>query len=91
MTDISEINRAIISGNFTNDQLTSIGDAIRFARAQLGQQNKYTLRVGTKVKFTSSRSGMEVTGDVQKINRKFVIVKSGVTNWRVPASMLSAA
>jgi hypothetical protein len=91
MTDISEINRAIISGNFTNDQLTSIGDAIRFARAQLGQQNKYTLRVGTKVKFTSSRTGMEVSGDVQKINRKFVIVKSGVTNWRVPASMLSAA
>jgi hypothetical protein len=91
MTDISEINRAIISGNFTNDQLTSIGDAIRFARAQLGQQNKYTLRVGTKVKFTSSRTGMEVSGDVQKINRKFVIVKSGVTNWRVPASMLSVA
>jgi len=91
MTDISEINRAIISGNFTNDQLTSIGDAIRFARAQLGQQNKYTLRVGTKVKFTSSRTGMEVTGDVQKINRKFVIVKSGMTNWRVPASMLSVA
>jgi hypothetical protein len=91
MTDISAINGAIISGNFTNDQLTSIGDAIRFARAQLGQQNKYTLRVGTKVKFTSSRTGMEVSGDVQKINRKFVIVKSGVTNWRVPASMLSAA
>ena len=91
MTEISAINGAILAGNFTNDQLNSIGDAIRFARAQLGQQNKYTLRVGTKVKFTSSRSGMEVTGDVQKINRKFVIVKSGVTNWRVPASMLSAA
>jgi hypothetical protein len=71
--------------------LNSIGDAIRFARAQLGQQNKYTLRVGTKVKFTSSRTGMEVSGDVQKINRKFIIVKSGMTNWRVPASMLSAA
>ena len=91
MTDISAINGAILAGNFTNDQLTSIGDAIRFARAQLGQQNKYTLRVGTKVKFTSSRTGMEVSGDVQKINRKFIIVKSGVTNWRVPASMLSAA
>jgi hypothetical protein len=91
MTDISAINGAILAGNFTNDQLTSIGDAIRFARAQLGQQNKYTLRVGTKVKFTSSRTGMEVSGDVQKINRKFIIVKSGMTNWRVPASMLSAA
>ena len=91
MTEISAINGAILAGNFTNEQLNSIGDAIRFARAQLGQQTKYTLSVGTKVKFTSSRSGMEVTGDVQKINRKFVIVKSGMTNWRVPASMLSVA
>ena len=91
MLSIQEINSAIIAGNFTNDQLTSISDAVRFARTQIAQQTKYTLRVGTKVKFTSSRSGMEVTGDVQKINRKFVIVKSGVTNWRVPASMLAAA
>jgi hypothetical protein len=91
MLAIQEINSAIIAGNFTNDQLTSISDAVRFARAQLGQQTKYTLSVGTKVKFTSSRTGMEVSGDVQKINRKFIIVKSGMTNWRVPASMLSAA
>ena len=91
MLSIQEINSAIIAGNFTNDQLTSISDAVRFARAQLGQQTKYTLSVGTKVKFTSSRTGMEVSGDVQKINRKFVIVKSGMTNWRVPANMLSAA
>jgi len=92
MTDISEINRAIISGNFTNDQLTSIIDAVKFARAQIAQQNKYTLTVGTKVKFTNSRSGMVIIGDVQKINRKFVIVKTGPLNtWRVPANMLSAA
>ena len=91
MLSIQEINSAIIAGNFTNDQLTSISDAVRFARTQIAQQTKYTLRVGTKVKFNSSRSGMEVTGDVQKINRKFIIVKSGMTNWRVPANMLSAA
>ena len=92
MTDISEINRAILAGNFTNDQLTSISDAIRFARAQIAQKNKYTLTVGTKVKFTNSRNGMVITGDVQKINRKFVIVKTGPFNtWRVPANMLSAA
>jgi hypothetical protein len=92
MTDISEINRAIISGNFTNDQLTSIIDAVKFARAQIMQKNKNTLTVGTKVKFTNSRNGMVITGDVQKINRKFVIVKTGPLNtWRVPANMLSAA
>jgi hypothetical protein len=89
--NIKQINTAIMQGDLTNEELNSIGDAIRFARAQLGQQNKYTLRVGTKVKFTNSRSGMVMTGDVQKINRKFVIVNTGVTNWRVPASMLSAA
>ena len=92
MTEISAINSAIISGNFTNDQLTSITDAIKFARAQIAQKNKYTLTVGTKVKFTNSRTGMVITGDVQKINRKFVIVKTGPLNtWRVPANMLSAA
>jgi hypothetical protein len=92
MNDISAINGAILAGNFTDAQLNSIGDAIRFARAQLGQQTKYTLKVGTKVKFTSNRTGITLTGDVQKINRKFVIVRTGPVNtWRVPANMLSAA
>jgi hypothetical protein len=94
MTDISAINSAILAGNFTNDQLTSIGDAIRFARAQLAQVNKYTLTVGTKVKFHSSRSGKTIQGTVQKVNRKFIIVREQGTlagTWRVPANMLSAA
>jgi hypothetical protein len=91
MTDISEINRAILSGNFTNDQLISIGDAIKFARGQIAQKNKYTLTVGTKVQFTSTRTGQTVMGNVEKVNRKFIIVRSGMTNWRVPASMLQAS
>ena len=91
MTDISEINRAIISGNFTNDQLTSIIDAVKFARAQIAQQNKYTLTIGTKVKFTNSRTGMTVVGNVRKVAIKFITVDTGQTLWRVPASMLSAA
>jgi hypothetical protein len=91
MTDISEINRAILSGNFTNDQLISIGDAIKFARGQIAQKNKYTLTVGTKVQFTSTRTGQTVMGNVEKVNRKFIIVRSGMTNWRVPANMLQAS
>ena len=91
MTAISEINRAILSGNFTNDQLISIGDAIKFARAQIAQKNKYTLTVGTKVQFTSTRTGQTVMGNVEKVNRKFIIVRSGMTNWRVPANMLQAS
>jgi len=95
--NISEINRSIIAGSFTNDELTSIGDAIKFARAQLANKNKFTLVKGSKVKFTNSRSGGIVIGTVEKVNRKFIIVREQNpssmfgTNWRVPASMLSAA
>jgi len=32
-----------------------------------------------------------VTGKVDKINRKFVIVNAGFTRWRVPANMLEVA
>jgi hypothetical protein len=95
--NISEINRSIIAGSFTNDELTSIGDAIKFARAQLANKNKFTLVKGSKVKFTNSRSGGIVIGTVEKVNRKYIIVREQNpssmfgTNWRVPASMLSAA
>jgi exosome complex RNA-binding protein Csl4 len=95
--NISEINRSIIAGSFTNEELNSIGDAIKFARSQIANKNKFTLVKGSKVKFTNSRSGGIVIGTVEKVNRKFIIVReqntSGLfsTNWRVPASMLSAA
>jgi exosome complex RNA-binding protein Csl4 len=91
---IAEINTAIIAGNFTNDQLNSIGDAIKFARAQIANQNKFTLVKGSQVKFTSSKSGQTVLGTVEKVNRKFIIVREtgkAFSTWRVPANMLQAA
>ena len=91
MLSIQEINSAIIAGNFTNDQLTSIGDAVRFARAQLTQQNKRNFQVGDNVNFTSSRTGLNVTGKVRKIAIKYVTVDTGQTLWKVPANMLLAA
>jgi hypothetical protein len=91
MITIQEINSAILAGNFTNDQLTSIGDAIRFARAQLTQQKKRTFRVGDTVKFNSAKRGMTVTGTVNKIAIKYITVSSPQGLWRVPANMLEAA
>jgi len=88
---LQEINCAILSGSFSNEDLTSITDAIKFARGQLASKAKCTLTVGSNVKFTNSRSGSVVLGTVNKVNRKFIIVKSGMTNWRVPANMLVAA
>ena len=87
--NIKEINTAIMHGDFTNEDLNSIGDAIRFARAQLVVRNKSVLTIGSNVKFTSSTRGT-ISGVVKKINRKFIIVDQPgqFRSWRVPASML---
>jgi hypothetical protein len=95
--DIKDINSAILYGNFTNEQLNSIGDAIRYARAQLTQQKKRELSVGDSVKFRNSRTGGTTYGTVKKINIKYIIVNEAKpgsiisSNWRVPANMLEAA
>ena len=91
--NIKQINTAIMQGDLTNEELNSIGDAIRFARAQLVVRNKSALTIGSKVKFTSSTRGT-ISGVVKKINRKFIIVDSSKPGsfinsfWRVPANML---
>ena len=88
--NIKEINTAIMHGDFTNEELNSIGDAIRFARAQLVARNKMVLSIGSIVKFKSSTRGV-ISGTVKKINRKFVLVNEAGTafsTWRVPANML---
>ena len=87
--DIKQITTAIIHGNYTNEELNSIGDAIRFARAQLVARNKMVLSVGANVKFTSSTRGT-ISGVVKKINRKFIIVDQPgqYRSWKVPANML---
>jgi exosome complex RNA-binding protein Csl4 len=94
MTSIQDINSAIISGAFTNDQLNSIVTAVKFARNQITRQNTGSLVIGSKVKFTSTRNGQTVLGTVEKVNRKYIIVREQGTlhgTWRVPANMLSAA
>ena len=87
--NIKQINTAIMQGDFTNEELNSIGDAMRFARAQLVVRNKSVLTIGSNVKFTSSTRGT-ISGVVKKINRKFIIVDQPALHrsWRVPANML---
>jgi hypothetical protein len=63
--DIKEINRSIITGNLTNDQLTSIIDAVKFARSQLMDQTKRSLTLGSKVKFNSTKRGKMTSSMLQ--------------------------
>jgi len=91
LTEIQQVNKAIMFGNFSNTELDSIISAIKFARGQIVKQNKREMTVGSQVKFTSSRSGQTILGTVEKINRKFIIVREtgkAFGNWRVPANML---
>ena len=88
---IQEINTAIMFGNFTNDQLTSINDAVLYARAQLRSVKIREFTKGDTVKFHSTKRGVTVTGTVTKVAIKYVTVKDGVMLWKVPANMLEAA
>ena len=87
--DIKQINQAIMFGNLTNDELTSVIDAVKWKRATIGKLTKASLMVGDNVNFTSSKTGMNMTGIVTKIAIKYVTVKTVNGLWRVPANMLT--
>ena len=93
---IQDVNTAIMFGDFTDEQLRSIGTAITYRRNQILKANKREMTVGSQVKFVG-RQGRTVIGEVTKINRKFIIVREQpssvngsifATNWRVPGNML---
>ena len=86
---IQTVNAEILAGNFTNDQLTSIIDAVKFARTRLGRQSIRALSIGDSVNFNSTKLGRNVTGVVTKIAIKYVTVDTGQGLWRVPANMLT--
>jgi small-conductance mechanosensitive channel len=86
--NVSQINTAIIQGSFTNEELISIIDAVKFARSKLTQQTKYSLRIGDRVEFTSTKQHRTIQGTVTKIAIKYVTVSTNQGAWRVPANML---
>ena len=86
---IQTVNAEILQGNFTNYQLNSIIDAVKFARARLTERNKRSLRIGDNVNFNSTKQGRNVTGVVMKIAIKYVTVQTSAGLWRVPANMLT--
>jgi hypothetical protein len=91
MLGIKELNSAIMFGDFSNAELNSILDAVKYARANLIRNNRRSLQVGDAVKFTSSLLGHTVTGTVRKVKIKYVLVATPVGVYNVPANMLEAA
>jgi hypothetical protein len=88
--NVSQINTAIIQGTFTNTELTSMIDAVKFARSKLTNRVKFTISNGSKVKFTSQKNGMTYSGTVEKVAIKFATVSTTQGRWKVPMNMLEA-
>ena len=91
MASIQEINSSIMWGDLTNDQLNSIIAAVKFRRTQLTREAKRSLMLGDSVKFTSSKTGQTLQGNVTKIAIKYITVRTSQGLWKVPGNMLEAA
>lgn len=90
MLTIKDVNSAIMLQSWTDTELTSMIDAVKWNRANLAKQIKRGMRVGDQVEFTSSKTGGTVQGTVQKVAIKYVTVRTAQGLWRVPANMLRA-
>ena len=89
MLTIREVNSAIMLQTWTDTELRSMIDAVKWNRAQLVNQVKRSISVGDNVEFTSSKTGRLTRGFVTKIAIKYVTVDTGMGLWRVPANMLT--
>ena len=89
MLTIQQVNSAIMLQSWTNTELSSMIDAVKWNRANLANQIKRSIQVGDNVEFTSSKTGRLTRGFVTKIAIKYITVNTGMGMWRVPANMLS--
>ena len=89
MLTIQDVNRAIMLQTWTNTELSSMIDAVKWNREQLSKRIKRSIMVGDNVEFTSSKTGRLTRGFVTKIAIKYVTVNTGMGVWRVPANMLT--
>ena len=89
MLTIQDVNRAIMLQTWTNTELSSMIDAVKWSREQLSKRIKRSIGVGDNVEFTSSKTGRLTRGFVTKVAIKYVSVNTGLGLWRVPANMLT--
>jgi hypothetical protein len=89
MLSIKEVNQAIMLQSWTNTELSSMIDAVKWSRERLSKQIKRSISTGDNVEFTSNKTGRLMRGFVTKVAIKYVTVNTGLGLWKVPANMLS--
>jgi uncharacterized protein YwbE len=89
MLSIKEVNQAIMLQTWTNTELSSMIDAVKWNREHLARQIKRSISIGDNVEFTSSKTGRLTRGFVTKVAIKYVTINTGMGLWKVPANMLT--
>jgi len=89
MLTIQQVNSAIMLQTWTNTELSSMIDAVKWNRDHLAKQIKRSIGRGDNVEFTSSKTGRLMRGFVTKVAIKYVTVNTGMGLWKVPANMLT--
>lgn len=87
MKTVSEINSAILNGNWSNEEIKSFVQAINYKMKEAQSRAVYSFRIGDKVSFTT-RSGELIKGTVSKINQKTVTVNTSTSTWKVSGTLL---
>ena len=88
MSSIDTVTQTIMYGNFSNEDLEAVSQAIRYRRAQLGREVKRAMAPGVAVKFYHPRQGRDITGTVNRIKQKYILVDTAQGRYNVPANLL---
>jgi len=86
-----ELKEAIsLIRNMDLAEIAMISEVVKDQRTFLGKQTLRSLIIGDVVQFKGRTGGM-ITGTVEKVSRKNVVVQAAIggEKWRVPASMLT--
>ena len=89
--NVNQIVAELTSGRLDNRELEMVARALKFARSQLGNEVKRDLRTGVSVKFYHPKQGRDVTGTVNRIKQKYVLVDTAQGRYNVPANLLEVA
>lgn len=86
-----EIERAIVTGDFTPAELETLAQAIKFQRNAISRSNTRKFSAGDTVKFANPRTGVRYQGTVNRIKQKYILVDTPEGRYNVPASLLETA
>ena len=88
---VNDIVSALMSGTLDNRELEMVARALKFARGQLGNEVKRDLRPGVSVRFFHPKQGRDITGTVNRIKQKYILVDTSQGRYNVPANLLETA